>query len=368
MKAVVLAGSNIDRDRCLPEAVRLMRRSTHMIVEGVSACFDTVAIGDTPNAPDYYNAAVVISTHLGPEDLRDALRAMEEGLGRTRTEDPNEPRTIDLDLVFYSDLVKDFDTWSIPDPGIELHKHVAIPVADVAPDWIHPVSGRSAAEIAAEMAMANDEPAPSRGPDLSLPYVTRSAGFDIDSNDVYAPHLEGLIRAQLVEIGEDPDREGLHRTPLRVAKAMDFLTSGYTTSLDEVVNDAIFDAEGAEEMVVVRDVEFYSMCEHHMLPFFGRATVAYLPKGKIIGLSKIARIVDVYARRLQVQERLTNQVADALSEILDPHGVGVVMEGKHLCMMMRGVQKQDSNMVTSSMRGTFRSDARTRSEFLALVN
>jgi GTP cyclohydrolase I len=208
---------------------------------------------------------------------------------------------------------------------------------------------------------------PARTGTFSSPYVTRASGFD-EGNKVYAPRLEELIRAQLIEIGEDPDREGLQRTPLRVAKAMDFLTSGYTTSLDDVVNGAIFDAEGAEEMVVVREVEFYSMCEHHMLPFFGNATVAYLPKGKIIGLSKIARIVDVYARRLQVQERLTNQVADALTEILDPHGVGVVMEGKHLCMMMRGVQKQESNMVTSSMRGTFRSDARTRSEFLSLVS
>jgi GTP cyclohydrolase I len=184
---------------------------------------------------------------------------------------------------------------------------------------------------------------------------------------VYAPRLEAIVRDQLIEIGEDPEREGLQRTPLRVAKAMDFLTSGYSSSVADVVNDAIFDAEGAEEMVVVRDVEYYSMCEHHMLPFFGKATVAYLPKGKIIGLSKIARIVDVFARRLQVQERLTNQVADAMADILEPYGVGVVMEGKHLCMMMRGVQKQESSMVTSAMRGTFRSDARTRSEFLSLV-
>ncbi|MCL1598537.1 MAG: GTP cyclohydrolase I FolE [Actinomycetia bacterium] len=190
--------------------------------------------------------------------------------------------------------------------------------------------------------------------------------FD-DTEGVYAPRLEALIRDQLLEIGEDPEREGLVRTPLRVAKAMDFLTSGYSTSLEEVVNDAIFDAEGASEMVVVRDVEYYSMCEHHMLPFFGKATVAYLPKGKIIGLSKIARIVDVFARRLQVQERLTNQVADAMKEILDPHGVGVVIEGKHLCMMMRGVQKQDSSMITSAMRGTFRTDPRTRSEFLSFT-
>ncbi|MFV2001324.1 MAG: GTP cyclohydrolase I FolE [Acidimicrobiia bacterium] len=203
---------------------------------------------------------------------------------------------------------------------------------------------------------------------LSTPYTARAIEDFDDVSSPYAPHLEAIVRDQLIELGEDPDREGLARTPLRVAKAMDFLTSGYTTSLDEVVNGAIFDAEGASEMVIVRDVEYYSMCEHHMLPFYGKATVAYLPKGKIIGLSKIARIVDVYARRLQVQERLTNQVADAMMDILDPYGVGVVIEGKHLCMMMRGVQKQESNMVTSAMRGTFKTDALTRSEFLNFTN
>ena len=138
-------------------------------------------------------------------------------------------------------------------------------------------------------------------------------------------------------------------------------------SLDEVVNGAIYDAEGGEEMVLVKGIEFYSLCEHHMLPFFGTAAVAYLPKGRIIGLSKVARVVDVFARRLQVQERLTNQVADAMIETLQPHGAAVVIEGKHLCMMMRGVQKQDTVMITSAMRGTFRSDARTRSEFLDLI-
>jgi len=202
---------------------------------------------------------------------------------------------------------------------------------------------------------------------LNTPYTPRAPEDFDDVVDVYAPRFEGLVREQLVEIGEDPDREGLVRTPLRVAKAMDFLTSGYSTSLEEVVNDAVFDAEGADEMVLVKDIEFYSMCEHHMLPFFGKAAVAYLPKGKIIGLSKVARILDVFARRLQVQERLTNQVADALIDILDPYGVAVIMEGRHLCMMMRGVQKQESAMVTSAMRGTFKDDPRTRNEFLDLA-
>ncbi|HEX9856566.1 MAG TPA: GTP cyclohydrolase I FolE [Acidimicrobiia bacterium] len=202
---------------------------------------------------------------------------------------------------------------------------------------------------------------------LAPPHTARG-GDDWDTHtDVYAPKFESLVYQQLLELGEDPEREGLARTPQRVAKALDYLTSGYSTSLEDVVNGAIFDAEGAEEMVLVKDIEFYSMCEHHMLPFFGKAAVAYLPNGKIIGLSKLARIVDLFARRLQVQERMTNQVAEAVDEILAPHGVAVVVEGAHFCMMMRGVQKQESSTVTSAMLGTFKSDARTRSEVLQLI-
>jgi GTP cyclohydrolase I len=364
--AVVLAGSNIDPDQCVPEAVRHLRRRADLSVVNVSDCYQSAAVGSAEGTPDFVNAAIHLSTALPAEELREVLHSVEDDLGRVRTDDPNASRTIDLDIIFYDDLVKDFDGWSVPDPDMEVRPHVAVPVAEVVPDWIHPVSGLPAKEIAESLAPADASDAPTKVIELSPPYVRRARDFD-DVSEVYSPRLEALVRAQLEEIGEDPDREGLLRTPLRVAKAMDYLTSGYTTSLEDVVNDAVFDAEGAEEMVLVRDVEFYSMCEHHMLPFFGKATVAYLPKGKIIGLSKIARIVDVYARRLQVQERLTNQVADALSEILEPHGVAVIMEGQHLCMMMRGVQKQESNTVTSSMRGTFRTDARTRAEFLELA-
>lgn len=193
-----------------------------------------------------------------------------------------------------------------------------------------------------------------------------ATNLDATPGEVYDPQFEALIEQMLVRVGEDPTREGLRRTPLRVAKAMDFLTSGYRMTLEEVLNDAIFE-DCCDEMVIVRDIEFYSMCEHHMLPFFGRAHVGYLPKGKIIGLSKVARVVDLFARRLQVQERLTNQIADAIMTVLNPHGVGVVLEASHFCMMMRGVQKQNSSTVTSAMRGTFRSDRRTRSEFLNLI-
>ncbi len=193
-----------------------------------------------------------------------------------------------------------------------------------------------------------------------------AASLDGRLDEVYDAPFEDLVRQVLVRVGEDPAREGLRRTPLRVAKALDFLTSGYGMTVDEVVRDALF-AEDAKEMVVVRDIEFYSLCEHHMLPFFGRAHVGYLPDGQVVGLSKIARVVDVFARRLQVQERLTNQIADALMKALRPHGVSVVMEASHTCMMMRGVQKQNSTTVTSAMRGCFETKAHTRGEFMTFI-
>lgn len=362
--AVVAIGSNVAPERHYPEALRRLRRHPHIEVERVSAAYRSEPVGGPPDAPPFWNGAALICTESGPEELRRALRGIEEELGRVRGPDRNAPRTIDLDLVYYDDLVGRFDGWELPAPDAGV-PHVAVPVAEIVPDWIHPVSGRTAAELAADV--PPDAVVPVAAIRLGRPYEVRGMeDFDV-VEEVYAPRMEAIIRQQLIELGEDPDREGLRRTPLRVAKALDFLTSGYSTAVDEVLNGAIFDAEGAEEMVVVKDIEFYSMCEHHMLPFFGKAAVGYLPKGRIVGLSKIARIVDVFARRLQVQERLTNEIADAISEVLDPHGVAVVIEGRHLCMMMRGVQKQDSAMVTSAMRGTFREDARTRAEFLDLI-
>lgn len=178
--------------------------------------------------------------------------------------------------------------------------------------------------------------------------------------------LQEITKLLLSEIGEDPTREGLINTPERVAKAWDFFSQGYRTNVQEIVNGAIFE-EDCSEMVVVRDIEFFSMCEHHMIPFFGRCHVGYLPNKKIIGLSKIPRIVDAFSQRLQVQERLTNQIAETLLDILDPIGVGVIMEGRHLCMQMRGVEKQNSFATTSSMLGQFRESPETRSEFLSII-
>lgn len=366
VETVISLGSNIEKERHLPEAIRLLRRHRRIEVRKVSRFFESDPVGGPDGAPQFFNAAVVACTDLDPLELRKELRHLEDVLGRVRTEDKNAPRTIDLDLVYYGDLVAEFDGWRLPDPAARTEPHVAIPIADVTPTRVDPVSGRTAYDIMLEVDAKDEAVKPVMGITLAAPYESRGPEDFDQTGDVYAPQLEAIVRSQLLEIGENPDREGLLRTPLRVAKALDFLTNGYATSLNEVVNNAVFDAEGADEMVLVKDIEFYSMCEHHMLPFFGKAAVAYLPKGKIVGLSKVARVVDLYARRLQVQERLTNQVADAISEILDPHGVGVVIEGQHLCMMMRGVQKQDSSTITSAMRGTFKSDPRTRSEFIEL--
>ena len=189
---------------------------------------------------------------------------------------------------------------------------------------------------------------------------------EIEEKDV-SREFETLVRRQLELIGEDPSREGLLATPRRVARSLTWLTQGYNHTAEEVIGKGVF-KEDHDNMIMVRDIELYSMCEHHMLPFFGKAHVAYIPNGKIVGLSKIPRIVDVFARRLQVQERLTEEIAEGLCSVLEPSGVGVVIEAYHLCMMMRGVQKQNSKTITSALRGVFREDPKTRDEFLRLAH
>jgi GTP cyclohydrolase I len=184
---------------------------------------------------------------------------------------------------------------------------------------------------------------------------------------ISSKRAQGLVKDLLKELGEDPKREGLVKTPARVAKMYEFLTKGYHEDVRQVLNDAVF-AERYNEMVIVKDIDFYSLCEHHLVPFYGKCHIAYIPNGKIVGLSKLPRIVEVFARRLQVQERLTQQIADTLFKYLKPQGVGVVIEARHLCMMMRGVEKQNSVATTSAMLGTFRHDVKTRNEFLTLLD
>ena len=195
--------------------------------------------------------------------------------------------------------------------------------------------------------------------------VTRTVP-DVEEKEV-SREFEQLVRRELELIGEDPEREGLLATPRRVARSLSWLTQGYNHTAKEVIGNGVFKEEH-DNMIMVRDIELYSMCEHHMLPFFGKAHVAYIPNGKIVGLSKIPRIVDVFARRLQVQERLTEEIAEGLCSVLQPSGVGVVIEAYHLCMMMRGVQKQNSKTITSALRGAFREDPKTRDEFLRLAH
>lgn len=200
----------------------------------------------------------------------------------------------------------------------------------------------------------------------ATPEPQADVGLDLDDAPATDAEFQGLVHRMLELLREDPDREGLRKTPQRVANSLTWLTRGYDMDVRDVVGDAVF--QGAySSMVMVRDIELYSLCEHHLLPFFGKAHIAYIPDGKIVGLSKLPRIVEVFARRLQVQERLTEEIAQAIQDVLQPKGVGVVIEAYHLCMMMRGVQKQNSQTATSAVRGIFRNDARTREEFLALA-
>jgi GTP cyclohydrolase I len=207
-----------------------------------------------------------------------------------------------------------------------------------------------------------ESPSPERPGETPAQIAEEAAGVALAKASTRQIYAELLSR-----IGEDPARDGLLRTPERMEKSMAFLTQGYKQNVAEVLHGALFDVD-YDEMVIVKDIEFYSMCEHHLLPFFGKAHIAYLPKGKVIGLSKVARIVDVFARRLQVQERLTREVAEAIDEAIHPQGVGVVMEAQHLCMMMRGVEKQSSHTVTSAMMGAFKTQTQTRNEFLSLID
>jgi GTP cyclohydrolase I len=364
-RAVVSLGSNIDPERHLPTALARIGARPELEVVATSPVYRTAAVGPS-GQPEFLNAAVLLETALDPAALRELMRSIEAEMGRRRTGEAYEPRVIDLDVILYEGFAGEIDGTHIPDPDIGEHAHLAVPAADVAPDWgygddvtpLRVIAEPFRNRIERQM---STEPTPLRGERYATEREMEAA-----VDEVFDPELEANVRAILAKLGEEPDREGLLRTPLRVAKALEFLTSGYSTSVEEVVNNAIFESD-ADEMVLVKDVEFYSLCEHHMLPFFGRAHVAYMPNKKIIGLSKIARIVDVFARRLQVQERLTNQIADAIEQAVDPHGVAVVMEGSHFCMLMRGVQKQGSSMVTSAMRGGFKENPSSRAEFLDLI-
>lgn len=358
IQAFVGVGSNIEPRRNIQAAlVRLARR---VRVTGVSTFYRTPAL-DRPDQPAFLNGVWRIETDLAPRALKlDVLRGIERSLGRVRTADRYAPRTIDLDLLLYGDLTVDEPDLRIPDPDIRKRPFIVVPLLELAPDLVMPDTGLPPARVARDPMPPGAGEALDADPDFTKVLQSKVRIMNEE-------RVAELVRQLLIEIGENPEREGLLRTPIRVAKSMAFLTRGYSMSPRDIINEAIFESH-ANNMIIARDIEVYSLCEHHMLPFYGRCHIGYIAKRKVLGISKLARIVECFARRLQIQERLTAQIAKEIMESVDAQGVGVVMECRHLCMIMRGVEKQNSVMTTSSVLGSFLDDVATRTEFLNLIS
>lgn len=394
--AYIFMGSNIERETNYPEAVKRLRALGTIVA--VSPVYETPAIrpdgagedaaGET--LPKFYNGAVRLDTELSPHALRNKLREMERGMGRVRTADKFAPRTIDLDLVLYGEAVIDDGELRLPDPYLFERPFMTRALAHVNPDYVVPPDGPTLGELACRVRGTRGEmveiPEASeqvqqwvRTPvkervNMSEYKAMNSHGFGPGSweandaerdassllssfrvappDDAARQAIEEAVRTILLNVGEDPTREGLLKTPERVARAYDELLAGYHVDPVAMINDALFETE-YQDMVVVKDIEFFSMCEHHMLPFFGKVHVAYIPDGKVLGLSKIPRIVEMYARRLQLQEKMTHEIADFIQDLLHPRGVAVIVTGQHMCSMMRGVNKPDAKMVTQVMYGDF---------------
>lgn len=352
--AYIGVGSNIDPEANILRALRLLRRRVR--IRGVSTFYLTEALG-RPDQPAFINGILKVETDIPPAELkRSVLRNVEQELGRVRTGDKYAPRTIDLDILLYGDSVISAHGMHIPDSDIQARPFIAVPLCELSPELVMPGTGKSIRQV------VEDLPARDMTP---LVEYTSKLGKELEMN---LERVEQLVKELLIEIGEDPTREGLIDTPRRVAQSWKFITSGYNVDSEKVINGAIFTQE-INNMVIIRDVELYSMCEHHMLPFFGRCHIGYIPReGKVLGISKLARLVDAYSRRLQLQERLTEQIAQSITDAVHPEGVGVIIEAHHLCMMMRGCEKQNSMMTTSAVRGSFHDVLATRNEFLTLIN
>lgn len=386
--AYIFIGSNIERETNYPEAVERLRALGNL--RAVSPVYDTAPIGGSADTPRFYNGAVWLETELSPHALRNALREIEHAMGRVRTADKYAPRPIDLDLVLYDEATMDDGELRLPDPHLFERGFMARALAHLNPDYVIPPDGPTLAELSCRLrgrpgdmlevpeasaqvesfvqksfkeraVMSQHNPTGSRGLD------DQAWGTQLSGNEVsrplpdmrVAPDLDpthtaiaDAVRTILVNVGEDPTREGLLKTPERVARAYDELLEGYRVDPVALINDAFFDTE-YHDMVVVKDIEFFSLCEHHILPFFGSVHVAYIPEGQVLGLSKIPRIVEMYARRLQLQEKMTHEIADFIQDLLHPRGVAVIVTGRHMCSMMRGVNKPDAKMVTQVMYGAF---------------
>ena len=390
MTALIGIASNKDATRNIRQALDALDQHPDCRVAAVSRFFSNPARdadGNPSGAAAYVNGAALLETDLDVEALKTLLKEIEAACGRTRA-NAEAGVTVDLDLVMLKGTSQ-AERANAATPGRACqtlfchsgradcrrldHTGPNSDICRIGPHYRYTGTGvcptmKSSPLLDSLLAESlHNGHVKSNGTNGHGP-TNNHATLDpaTPKTAVHDAELEAMIERILVRVGEDPARDGLVRTPLRVARALDELTVGYRTDVADVVNDAIFEDDG-EEMVLVKDIEFYSLCEHHMLPFYGKVHIAYVPDGKIIGLSKLARIADVFARRLQVQERLTNQIADALEELLAPRGVAVMAEAAHFCMMMRGVQKQNSTTVTTAMRGVFKTDKELRREFMSTV-
>ncbi len=373
-------GSNIEPELHLRQALQELARRGR--VGAVSSVWESPAL-ERPDQPAYLNAVVRFETDLSAADLHKKLiPEVEERLGRRRTADKYASRTIDIDLLLFNEEILEIEGHAIPSPEILQRAFVALPLAEIAPAMLQPGEPSTFQEIARrfdprglkrrrDIQLTAGALGPQSGTErrAMTPLEIDPSDFDVFRDDLTdRPRqecfgdIECAVRDILTAIGEDPKREGLQRTPERMARMYEELTAGYRVDPDRLVNQAIFEVR-YDEMVVVRDIDFYSLCEHHLLPFLGKAHVAYIPDGKVIGLSKIPRIVEMFARRLQLQERMTQQIADFINQALHPCGVAVVVQGLHMCSAMRGVRKANARMVTSAMLGSFKENQATRSEF-----
>ncbi len=353
-------GSNIDPQANVERSLLLLARRVRIC--GLSTVYLTSPEGGRQQPP-YFNCVVEVETELPPARLKvEVLRSIEQELGRTRGPDPYASRPCDLDILLYDELAQRTREVTIPDPHLLKRPYLIRGILELAPGILLP-DGTPLAQAAVTRGEA---PAGGRSvvPPVPLLELTGRMRKEIVMA-VDTQKVEGLIRELLVALGEDPKREGLVNTPSRVARSFSFLASGYSEEPRTTMGTAYF-TEQTDSMVIIRDIEMYSLCEHHLLPFYGRCHIGYLAREKVAGCSKLARIVDMYARRLQIQERLTEQISHAVKDVLDAAGVGVMIEAHHLCMMMRGVQKQNSKFVTSSLLGVFR-EPEYRSEFYSLV-
>lgn len=368
MDHIVLSlGSNLgDRMTNLHTAHKKLSNRGVKIVH-TSPTYETEPYGN-PNQDDFLNQVIVIETHQSPENLMQTCLDVEEDMGRIRGI-PNGPRNIDVDLLFYKDQQLDYPYLQVPHPRIHERNFILQPLADIIPNQIHPRFRKSIQSLKEECGdrlsikkwsvddLENASKRSDPGETLTTAtnvFETKELGFS-----------EGVFKHWIKSFGDDPEREGLQDTYRRFTESRQELFSGYQKDPMDVIT--LFDSEGYDEMVICRDIDFFSNCEHHILPFYGRAHIGYIPGEKIIGLSKFSRVLEIYSRRLQNQERLTTQVADFLFSALKPKGLGVILEAEHLCIKSRGADKQNASVTTSSFKGLFKTHPETRAEFLDLV-